>query len=689
MVVFVIVGAALCHTVGVQWWRSRDGLGFVAWDFYGYFYPNAVHAWRSIQRGQGLLWNPHQACGQPFLAISQTGVLYPFHIAYWFLPREPAHLLTIALHLVIAGTGTFLLCRSMGLGRIASLTGALAFQLGWSMRQLAAWAPMQLASYTWMPVALWRTERLVRRATPRNAVLLAAVLAVQLLPGFPQVVFFTYQLIALRIAWATLTGETPRRTALLLATLGALVLAPLLAGVQLLPSIEVMQQSVRSGAVAADEIGSTFSWATLWAALRSYVMLPGSWVLLPLAAAAALPAAARRRGPAAFWWMAALTYLVLSLGPGSVLYALYERAPLGTAFRGSGRLLWVVAFAVAVAAAIGADAIVARLPRRAVWAVPVIVLAATLLSRTPPLFGQRQGDIYGAHQEAFAFVRGRTTAQDRTLIAGTYPDTSLMQKSATLFGLRDVFDCEPLDARVYADFYTYLRLGRPRRSFGEWMWTPEGTLLPTLQRPLLDLTAARYLVVDASADGTANALPDGVRLLAEQGGVRIYENLQAMPRAWWAPRAIVMADQTEVLPALATNRFDVRRTVVLDRPPASGFLGADGDAEGTVTFVVDDPERLVLRVQAPARGFLYLADTIYPGWTAWVGGEPAELLRANYAFRAVEVPAGESEVTFEYRPRSIRWGAALSLAAILVSITLVVRDRTPSSGAVDLSTDSQ
>jgi hypothetical protein len=685
----VIVGAALCHTIGVQWWRSRDGLGFVAWDFYGYFYPNAVHAWRSIQRGQGLLWNPYQACGQPFLAVSQTGVLYPFHIAYWFLPREPAHLLTIALHLVITAAGTFLLCRSMGLGRIASLTGALAFQLGWSMRQLAAWAPMQLASYTWMPVALWRTERLVRRATPRNAVLLAAVLAVQLLPGFPQVVFFTYQLIALRIAWATLWGETPRRTALLLTTLGALVLAPLLAGVQLLPSIEVMQQSIRSGAVSADEIGSTFSWATLWAALRSYVMLPGSWVLLPLAAAAALPAPARRRGPAAFWWVAALAYLVLSLGPGSVLYALYERAPLGTAFRGSARLLWVVAFAVAVAAAVGADAIVARLPRRVVWAVPAIVLVATLLSRSPPLFGQRQGDIYGAHHEAFAFVRERATAQDRTLIAGTYPDTSLMQKSASLFEVRDVFDCEPLDARVYADFYTYLRLGRPRRSFGDWMWTPEGTLLPTLQRPLLDLTAARYLVVDAAADGTANALPDGVRLLAEQGGVRIYENLQAMPRAWWAPRAIVIADETDVLPALATNRFDVRRTVVLDRPPASGFLGADGYAEGTVTFVVDDPERLVLRVQAPVRGFLYLADTIFPGWTAWIGGQPAELLRANYAFRAVEVPAGESEVTFEYRPRSIRWGAALSLAAILVSITLVVRDRTPSPGAVDLSTDSQ
>jgi hypothetical protein len=673
----VLVVAALCHTIGVQWWRSRAGLGFVAWDFYGYFYPNAIHAWRSIREGTGLLWNPWQACGQPFFGISQTGVLYPFHVAYWLLPREAAHLLTIALHLVIAAAGTFLLGRAMGLGRIASLTGALAFQLGWSMRQLAAWAPMQLGSYTWMPVALWRTERLVRGPTARNGMLLALVLAVQLLPGFPQVVFFTYQLIGLRVVWAVLAGDTPRRAALGGATVGAFLLAPLLVGVQLLPSVEVMQQSMRAGAVTIEDIGSTFSWSGLWAVARNYAGLPATWLLVPLAAAA-LAAGARPRRAALFWCVAAIVYLVLSLGPGSLLYTLYEHAPLGTAFRGSARLLWVVAFVLAVAAAVGADAIAARLPARAAWALPAIAVAATLLTRMPPIFGQRQGDIYFTRREAFAFVRERATSQDRTLIAGIYPDTTLMQKSAALFQVRDIFDFESLAARLYGDFYTYLRLGRPRRSWADWIWVPEGTLSPTLQRPLFDLTGARYLLVDAAADRTTTALPDA-RLLAERDGVRIYENPRAMPRAWWAPRAVVVADEADVLPALATGQIDVRRTIVLDRPPASGFLGADGDATGTVTFVADDPERVVLRVRAPARGFLFLADTSYPGWTVRVDGRPAELLRADYTFRAVEVPAGESEVVFAYRPPSLRWGAALSLAGLVVALALGWTRRKPTS----------
>ena len=80
------------------------------------------------------------------------------------------------------------------------------------------------------------------------------------------------------------------------------------------------------------------------------------------------PRCARRRR-ATFWWAVAAGYVVLSLGPGSFFFALYERLPLGSAFRGSARLLWVVALALAMAAALGAEEIVRRLPRRLGWAV--------------------------------------------------------------------------------------------------------------------------------------------------------------------------------------------------------------------------------------------------------------------------------------------------------------------------------
>jgi hypothetical protein len=46
------------------------------------------------------------------------------------------------------------------------------------------------------------------------------------------------------------------------------------------------------------------------------------------------------------------------------------------------------------------------------------------------------------------------------------------------------------------------------------------------------------------------------------------------------------------------------------------------------------------------------------------------VLRANYAFRAVFVPAGAHDVRFVYRPTSVLAGAAVSFAALAVCLVL-------------------
>ena len=62
-------------------------------------------------------------------------------------------------------------------------------------------------------------------------------------------------------------------------------------------------------------------------------------------------------------------------------------------------------------------------------------------------------------------------------------------------------------------------------------------------------------------------------------------------------------------------------------------------------------------------------------------GQPADIYRANYAFRAVFVPAGEHRVTFSYEPLDYQIGAALSAAGtIIVALDLaiaLVRGRRP------------
>src|SRR5207249_1064254 len=157
---------------------------------------------------------------------------------------------------------------------------------------------------------------------------------------------------------------------------------------------------------------------------------------------------------------------------------------------------------------------------------------------------------------------------------------------------------------------------------------------PGFKRRLLDLTAARYVVVEAGEDQTAALAGAPLRPLPMPGDVRVYENPTALRRAAYVPRVEVVPDPEALLRRLATGDDDLRQVVLVETPRT--FLGdAEGPAEGAVEFQADDPEHVVLRVHAPQRGFLFLADQYFPGWRATIDGVSVPIVRANYAFRLV------------------------------------------------------
>jgi len=76
------------------------------------------------------------------------------------------------------------------------------------------------------------------------------------------------------------------------------------------------------------------------------------------------------------------------------------------------------------------------------------------------------------------------------------------------------------------------------------------------------------------------------------------------------------------------------------------------------------PQRVTISATAPSDAWLVLTDTYFPGWRAEVDGRPTAIAPANYAFRAVTVPAGTHTVTFTYEPASFRVGLFISLLAL-------------------------
>ena len=715
----ILVGAAAYYALGVIRPGAEQAQGVAAFDIYTYFYPNVLYALDSLARGDGLLWNPYQDCGQPFFAISMTGLLYPVNWVFAALPREAALLASIVLNLGIAGLGAWWLGREMGLGRPAALAGALAFAYGVSALWLAAWSPIHIAPYAWMPVALAALERLLRAPSARHGALLGVVLTLQLLPGYPQTSVFTYQVIALRVLWELATARVPRPGVLAASLVFGMAVPPFLAAVQFLPSLELAGESVRTVPLRSEEIGPGVGLTGLRASVGQGFLLQGPLTLTSLAVAAlGLTNRATRRLCLLYLAVAAASAL-LALGDATPLWPAYRRLPGGGAFRGPERFLWVTSLALAVACGLGVEAALRRggwrsrvgaalglaaavalfaaLPSHTVldseWVLLTVVIAAIVAAAcsrrlTAPagvtiavalavntlLIGgsfqnHRVGDLYGGKAAVLERVRARWTPQDRVLVVGFQngfdADFSLMHKIASLNRLPSIFDYEGQASLRYAQYFTFMRTGRPLATVYDW-YRPPGFILPAgLRRPLFDLTAARYVIIDQGIDGTTAALGDTAPEIFRDGPVRVYENRQALPRAFFVPRMGRVPDD-QVLPMLADGRVDPRRLALVGVVDDTAGTGAGGDGAGHASIVRDDPQTVAVAVEADAPGFLFLADQYAAGWTAEVDGKRAEILRANHAFRLVAVPAGRSQVVFRYRPRSLWIGAAVSLATALV-----------------------
>jgi len=151
--------------------------------------------------------------------------------------------------------------------------------------------------------------------------------------------------------------------------------------------------------------------------------------------------------------------------------------------------------------------------------------------------------------------------------------------------------------------------------------------------------------------------------LVHSGDVKIYENLDNLPRAFVVHRARVLDDEAAIV-AMKDPAFRPEKEAIL----ASGGHGAPllrADGEDEVELLSYEPERIVISVNLAEEGYLVLTDAYYPGWRALTDGLETPIYRADLLFRAVYLPAGQHRVEFIYDPLSFKLGAVISLTALL------------------------
>ena len=77
--------------------------------------------------------------------------------------------------------------------------------------------------------------------------------------------------------------------------------------------------------------------------------------------------------------------------------------------------------------------------------------------------------------------------------------------------------------------------------------------------------------------------------------------------------------------------------------------------------------RVTLQISNPQPGFLYIDQTYFPGWKATINGQQAKLYRANVAFTALPVEAGELKIELVYDPISFWSGLWLTVVGLILT----------------------
>jgi hypothetical protein len=128
---------------------------------------------------------------------------------------------------------------------------------------------------------------------------------------------------------------------------------------------------------------------------------------------------------------------------------------------------------------------------------------------------------------------------------------------------------------------------------------------------------------------------------------QVYRNNTELPRAKLFYAYDVKKDDKEILGQFFSKDFDFRNTLVLEKKPSQKkFIN---DKKGKAIIQSYTPNKVIIKTSTKTAAILFLSDTFYAQWKAFINGKEKEILRANYAFRALEVPAGENVVVFEYK----------------------------------------
>lgn len=171
--------------------------------------------------------------------------------------------------------------------------------------------------------------------------------------------------------------------------------------------------------------------------------------------------------------------------------------------------------------------------------------------------------------------------------------------------------------------------------------------------PILNMLNAKYFIVPLQGNATTSI-----------------QNPYAQGNGWFVDKLTYVADANAEYAEV--GKIDVSHEAVADKKfePILGQTQTN-DSTASVVLTKYEPNNMTYTVNSTKGGVVVFSEVYYPGWTATIDGQPAELGRVNYILRALNVKAGKHEVVLDFHPTSISTTETIAYAALIVLLLAI------------------
>ncbi|MBI3984710.1 MAG: YfhO family protein [Candidatus Levybacteria bacterium] len=262
-----------------------------------------------------------------------------------------------------------------------------------------------------------------------------------------------------------------------------------------------------------------------------------------------------------------------------------------------------------------------------------------------------------------------------------YPSASIEPNFTTQFKIQSPEGTDPLYPKWYGEFIQSADTGKIGRGFTN-QTRSDAIISPrlnidlsenTTRSRLLEMLGTRF-ILDKQKSGTSlKDFPlDRYSISYEDDIWRIFEDKKTADRAFFAEKVSFYSGKDDFEKKFFDPRFNPTNEILLESGSISKDLVVGIGKPSVLKLINYSPNKVTFNTESTNKQILFLSDTYYPGWQADIDGVKTDIVKANYAFRAIAVPKGSHTVSFTYLPFSFTSGLFVSLASLAAVFILCI-----------------